>query len=99
MEKKNILVIKQQISYIHVPYSLQYLSQDRMTVPMQGGGIILEGLQKDIGMMASFDYSYQNAFWCNLCYADLCHARAILHKRKNTEYNSLPQSILVTVVK
>ena len=49
--------------------------------------------------MASFDYNYQNAFRCNLCYADLCHARAILHKRNNTEYNSLPQSILVVVVK
>ena len=33
-------------------------------------------------------------------YADLCHARVILHKRKsNTEYNSLPQSILGVVVK
>ena len=36
----------------------------------------------------------------NLCYADLCHARAILHKRKKYgKYNSLPQSILVVVVK
>ena len=35
-----------------------------------------------------------------LCYADLCHAQAILHKRrKNTEYSSLPQSILVVVIK
>ena len=42
---------------------------------------------------------YQNAFRCNLCYVDLCHARAILHKRKNTEYNSLPQSIMVVLVK
>ena len=42
---------------------------------------------------------YQNALRCNLCNADLCHARAILHKRKNTEYNSLPQSILVALVK
>ena len=33
-------------------------------------------------MMMSFDYNYQNAFRCNLCNADLCHARAILHKRK-----------------
>ena len=33
-------------------------------------------------MRASFDYDYQNAFRCNLCYAG-----AILHKRKNTEYN------------
>ena len=43
-------------------------------------------------------YNYQNAFCCKLCYADLCHAWALLHKRKNTEYNSLPQSILVVVV-
>ena len=50
------------------------------------------------GMMTSFDYNYQNAFRCHLCYADLCHARAILLKRKNTEYNSLPQSILVLVI-
>ena len=28
---------------------------------------------------------------------DLCHTRAILHKRKHTEYNSLLQSILVEV--
>ena len=42
---------------------------------------------------------YQNAFRSNICYADLCHARAILHKRKNTEYNSVPQSILVVAVK
>ena len=50
--------------------------------------------------MAPFDYNYQNAFRCNLCNADLCHARAILHKeKKNNEYNSLPQSILVLVVK
>ena len=39
-------------------------------------------------MMTSFDYNYQNAFRCSLCSADLCHARAILHK-------SLPKSILV----
>ena len=49
--------------------------------------------------MSSFDYNYQNALRCSLCYADLCHARAILHKRTNTECNSLPQSILVLVVK
>ena len=48
-------------------------------------------------MMASFDYNYQNAFRCNLCNADLCHARVILQKKK-TEYNNLPQSILVLVV-
>ena len=33
-------------------------------------------------MMASFDYNYQNAFRCNLCNADLCHARAILQQQK-----------------
>ena len=33
--------------------------------------------------MTSFDYNYQNAFRCNLCYADLCHARVILHTHKN----------------
>ena len=33
-------------------------------------------------MMTSSDYNYQNAFRCNFWYADLCHARAILHKRK-----------------
>ena len=33
--------------------------------------------------MTSFDDIYQNAFRCNLC-----HARVILHKRKNTEYNN-----------
>ena len=49
--------------------------------------------------MASFEYNYQNAFRCNLCSADFCHARAILHKRKYTEYNNLPQSILGVVVK
>ena len=49
--------------------------------------------------MTSFDYNYQNAFRCKLCYADLCHTRVILHKRKNIEYSSLPQSILVLVVK
>ena len=27
-------------------------------------------------MVASFDYNYQNAFHCNLCNVDLCHARA-----------------------
>ena len=32
-----------------------------------------------------------------LCYVDFCHAWAILHKRKNTEYSSLPQSIVVVV--
>ena len=48
---------------------------------------------------ASYDYNYQNAFRCSVCNVDLCHARAILHKRNNTEYNSLPQSILVLVVK
>ena len=36
-------------------------------------------------MAPSFDYNDQNAFRCNLRYAD-------------TEYNSLPQSILVLVV-
>ena len=30
------------------------------------------------------DYNYQNAFRCNLCNVDLCHSRAIPHKRKNT---------------
>ena len=49
--------------------------------------------------MTSFNYNYQNAFRCNLWYADLCHARAILHKRTSTGYKSLPQSILVVVVK
>ena len=49
--------------------------------------------------MASFDYNYQNAFCCNLCYADLCHTAVISHKRKPTEYNSLPLSILVVVLK
>ena len=33
--------------------------------------------------MTSFDYHYQNAFRCNLCNDDLCHARAILHTHKN----------------
>ena len=28
------------------------------------------------------DYNYQNAFRYNLCYVDLCYARAILHKRR-----------------
>ena len=55
--------------------------------------------QVRIGTMTSFGYNYQNAFRCNLCNADLCHARVILHKRTNTEYNSLPQSILVVVAK
>ena len=32
--------------------------------------------------MTSFDYNYQNAIHCNLCNADLCHIRVILHKRK-----------------
>ena len=54
---------------------------------------------KLIGHLHDGVRNYQNAFRCSLCYADLCHARAILHKRKNTEYNSLPQSILVLVVK
>ena len=49
--------------------------------------------------MTSFDYNYHNAFRCNLCSTDSCHAQAMFHKRKNTEYNSLPQSILVLVVK
>ena len=45
-------------------------------------------------------YNYQNAFRsCNLYFVDLCHVRAILHKRKNTEYNSVPLSILGVVVK
>ena len=38
--------------------------------------------QQDICMMTSFDCNYQNAFCCSLCFAHLCHARAILHKRK-----------------
>ena len=50
-------------------------------------------------MMTALDYNYQNAFRCNLYYVDLCHTRAILHKIQNIEYNSLPQSILVVVVK
>ena len=49
--------------------------------------------------MTSFDYNYQNTFRCNLCNVHSCHARAIRHKRKNTGYNSLPQSILGVVVK
>ena len=53
----------------------------------------------DISMMTSFDYNYQNAFCYKLCYVDLCHTQGILHKRKNTKYNSLPQSILVLLVK
>ena len=58
------------------------------------------GLCLEIGHLASFDYDYQNAFRCNLCYSHLCHARVILHKReKNTEHYSVPQSILVVVVK
>ena len=51
----------------------------------------------DIYMMTSFDYNYHNAFRCNVCNADLCHVR--LYKRNNTEHISLPQSILVVVVK
>ena len=46
-------------------------------------------------MMTSFDYNYQNAFRWNLCYDDLYFFR----KEKNTEYNSVPQSNLVDVVK
>ena len=53
-------------------------------------------LRTDICMTASFDYNYQNAFRWNLSNADLCHARAILHKR-NSENISLPQNILVVV--
>ena len=53
---------------------------------------------KDICMMMSFDWNYQDALRCNLCNADLCHARIILHKRRNSEYDSLPQSILVVAV-
>ena len=41
---------------------------------------------KDICTMTSFDYNYQNAFRFNLCTVHVCHPRAILHKRKNTEY-------------
>ena len=47
--------------------------------------------------MTSFDCNYQNALRCNLCNADLCHARAILHKAK--KLYSVPQSILGVVVK
>ena len=43
----------------------------------------------DICMMASFDYTYQNAFRCNLCNANLCHARAILHKRNKHQIQQL----------
>ena len=39
------------------------------------------GRQWDICMMMSFDYDYQNAFRCNLCNVDLCHARAIPQKK------------------
>ena len=42
-----------------------------------------------MGNYVSFDYNYQNAFRCNLCYADLFHARAI---------HSVPQSVMVDVV-
>ena len=38
-------------------------------------------VQQGFCTMTSYDYHYQNAFRCNLCYADLCHARVILHKR------------------
>ena len=43
-----------------------------------------------ISTRTPFDYNDQNAFRCNLCYADLCHARAILHKRKSAQCDSLP---------
>ena len=46
----------------------------------------------EIEGMTSFDSNYQNAFRCNLCNVDLCHSSM-------TEYNSLPQSILVVVAK
>ena len=46
-------------------------------------------------MMASFDY---NTFCCNLCIVDVSLTNYSL-QRKNTEYNILPQSILVVVVK
>ena len=36
-----------------------------------------------------FEYNYQNAFRCHLFYVGLCHTRAILHKRTNTEYNGV----------
>ena len=45
--------------------------------------------------MASFDY---NTFCCNLCIVDVSLTNYYL-QRKNTEYNILPQSILVVVVK
>ena len=49
--------------------------------------------------MTSFDYNYQNAFHCNLCYANLVIHEWFFTKEKDTEYNGLPQSILVAVVK
>ena len=45
--------------------------------------------------MASFDY---NTFCCNLCIVDVSLTNYSL-QRKNTEYNILPQSILVVVIK
>ena len=39
--------------------------------------------------MTSSDYNYQNAFRCNLCNVDLCHAQTILHNRKKYRINGL----------
>ena len=68
---------------------------------MERTGFLLLGLKVttlEICTMTSFDYNYQNAFRCNLCSVDgVTHERFFI--KENTEYNSLPQSILVVVVK
>ena len=60
----------------------------------------LNYINRTFAMMTSFTATTRMHFVALfVMQPDLCHARAILHKRKNTECNSLPQSILVVVVK
>ena len=53
---------------------------------------------KDICMMTSSDYNYQNAFHCNLCKCRFVSRMSDSSCKKLTT-NSLPQGIVVAVVK
>ena len=50
-------------------------------------------------MAPSFDYNDQNAFRCTSLCRFVSRMGDSSQQKKNTEYNSLPQSILVIVVK
>ena len=70
---------------------IQKCIQSRPYTPCTAGKLLLERNEEKVLVLillvghlheTSFDYNYQNAFRCNLCYVDLCQTWAILHKRK-----------------